>query len=299
MAEEGDSGELDGTITWATLLAETSELLRRSGVTDNPTTEARWIVEEATGTRGADLHDVLDSRATVRAVAHLDAMVERRRTGEPIQYVLGSWAFRSLDLMVDRRVLIPRPETEVLVGLALDELKRMRRDGGGTVIDLGTGSGAIGLSMAVESDAARVLLTDRSADALAVARANLAGLGSAGRTVEIVEGDWWEAVPDRFLGECDVIASNPPYIADVEDLPASVEDWEPTQALRAGATGLDDLRVIVESAARWLRPRGALVMEMASAQTEAIRLLAEATGFDASVHTDLAGMPRVVIARMR
>lgn len=298
MAEDELDQDLDGTITWAVLLAETTELLRRSRVTDNPVGEARWIVEEATGTRGAEFHETLGTLATVRAVAHLDAMVERRRVGEPIQYVLGSWGFRTLDLMVDRRVLIPRPETEVLVGLALEELERMRPNGGGTVVDLGTGSGAVGLAVAAESAAARVLLTDRSSDALAVARANLAGLGSAGRSVEVVEGDWWAAVPHRYLGECDVIASNPPYITDVAELPASVEDWEPTQALRAGTSGLDDLEIIVAGASKWLRPTGALVLEMASEQTAVVAARAAALGFDVAIHDDLAGCPRVMVARL-
>nr|NIR36431.1 peptide chain release factor N(5)-glutamine methyltransferase [Actinomycetota bacterium]NIS30744.1 peptide chain release factor N(5)-glutamine methyltransferase [Actinomycetota bacterium]NIT95265.1 peptide chain release factor N(5)-glutamine methyltransferase [Actinomycetota bacterium]NIU18937.1 peptide chain release factor N(5)-glutamine methyltransferase [Actinomycetota bacterium]NIU65956.1 peptide chain release factor N(5)-glutamine methyltransferase [Actinomycetota bacterium] len=160
----------DGTVSWAELLDEAAR--RLEGL------DARRIVEEITGAAPGELHTVLDAPATVRGVARLDSMVARREAGEPLQYVLGSWGFRTLDLMVDRRVLIPRPETEVVAGLAIDEV----RDRGGTplVVDLGTGSGAIALALAVECPRARVVATDVSSDALVVARANVAGVGRAG-----------------------------------------------------------------------------------------------------------------------
>jgi release factor glutamine methyltransferase len=294
MSEETSN---EGTVTWAELLEETRLVLDRSGVVENPRAEARWIIEEATGAAGNDFVDALDQPATVRTVAHLDAMVARRCAGEPIQYVLGAWSFRALDLMIDQRVLIPRPETEVVAGLAIQELDRQRPNGGGTVVDLGTGSGAIGLSVAAERSASRVLLTDRSSDALAVARANLAGLGLAGRGVEIAEGSWFDAVPERFLGECDVIVSNPPYVRTGDELPASVGEWEPQDALRAGVDGLDDLRVIVANARKWLRLSGSLVLEMDATQIESVAAMASREGFEISVHQDLAGLDRAIVAR--
>src|SRR5581483_11962387 len=154
-------------------------------------------------------------------------MVERRAAGEPLQYVLRRWGFRTLDLLVDPRVLIPRPETEVVVEVAIRELRRIdsRRP---LVADLGTGSGAIALSIAVEVPDARVWATDASADALAVARANLAGIGSpAAKRVRIEQGSWFDALPAAFRGQFDVVVSNPPYIAAHEDLPPEVVDWEP------------------------------------------------------------------------
>lgn len=296
--EVSEPTDLDGTVSWRALLVETEALLERSGVTGNARTEARWIIGEVLDMSGAEIEAALDQLATERAVAHLDSLVERRSTGEPIQYVLGRWPFRNIDLLIDQRVLIPRPETEVVAGLALDELDRMRPDGGGTVVDLGTGSGAIGLSIASERPASRVLLTDVSADALAVARANLAGLGIRGGGVEISHGSWFEAVPDRYRGECDVIISNPPYVPDSDELDVSVTDWEPKMALFAGADGRRDLDHLVGSAAEWIRPGGALVLEMDPRQTEPIVKAGTGAGFECSVHADLAGHNRAVILRL-
>lgn len=298
MSERIPGSDLEGTVPWRALLSETEQLLKKSGRSENPRQEAKWILEEASGADGADFAAAMDELATVRGVTHLDSMVQRRIAGEPIQYVLGRWAFRTLDLMVDRRVLIPRPETEMVTGLALDELDRLRPDGGGTVIDLGTGSGAVGLSIAAERPSvSRVLLTDVSEDALTVARANLGGLGLVGRTVEISQGSWFEAVPDRYLGECDVIISNPPYVPSGEALPASVADWEPSSALLSGVDGLDDLGAILANAAPWLRPNGSLVLEMGAQQTTDIARDAEALGFTATTHADHAGLDRAVVAR--
>ena len=289
--------DLDGTITWRALLAETEERLSQSEASDNPSSEARWIVEEVTGASPDEFAEVLDGLATTRGVAKLDALVARRSAGEPIQYVLGHWAFRSIDLLVDQRVLIPRPETEVVAGLALDELDRLRPEGGGTIVDMGTGSGAIGLSVAVERPETRVLLTDASSDALAVARANLIGLGRAARGVEIREGSWFEAIPDELRGECDVIVSNPPYIGADETLPNSVRDWEPASALVAREAGLADLNHLLDHALEWLGSRGVLVLEMASAQTSVIASHGQTLGYEATVHKDLAGKERAVVLR--
>jgi release factor glutamine methyltransferase len=223
-------------------------------------------------------------------------MVERRLAGEPLQYVLGSWGFRTLDLLVDRRVLIPRPETEWVVEVALGLLPA---DGEVLVVDLGTGSGAIGLSIAAERwPRARVLLTDDSADALAVARANLAGLGRLGTTVEIARGSWWEAVPSSLRGAIDLVVSNPPYVAPTDALPPEVADWEPTTALVPGATGLEASAEIVGSAGEWLRPGGWIVCEIGETQGAAVLELAAAAGLvEGEVRPDLTGRDRMLVAR--
>ena len=144
------------TVSWRALWLETTALHGRP--------QARWLCEEASGAFGDEFDDVLDAAATERSVAHLDAMLERLRDGEPLQYVLGHWAFRRLDLLVDRRVLIPRPETEVVAGAAIDLARSMPRPV--RCADLGTGSGAIGLSMLTElpRGSAEVWLTDLSAE---------------------------------------------------------------------------------------------------------------------------------------
>lgn len=225
--------------------------------------------------------------------------MERRLAGEPLQYVLGVWGFRRLDLVVDRRVLIPRPETEVVVEVALEELARQEA-GEPLAVDLGTGSGAIALSLALEVPRARVWGTDRSPEALAVARANLAGMGSrVAPRVRLVEGDWYDALPGELRGRVDLIVSNPPYVAAVDPLPAEVAEWEPAGALVAGPTGLEDVTRIVAAARSWLRRPGAVVVEIAPHQAEAAAGLAADAGFDeVQVRPDLAGRLRVLVARV-
>ncbi len=281
--------EPDGTITWRTLWAETTSLV-------GDRNQARWICEVASGCDGAEFVDELDQPATERMVHHLDAMVARVRTGEPLQYVLGRWAFRRVELMVDARVLIPRPETELLVERAMVAMADRPRPL--TLVDLGTGSGAIGLSLATElwHDGLRVWLTDASADALDVARANTAGIGRAGATVRTALGEWFGALPDEVRGTLDLVVSNPPYIAvDDPEVEAIVRDWEPAVALFAGADGLDHVRVIVREAAQWLAPGGVLALEIGSGQGDAVAALMRAAGLvDVVVTPDLAGHTRFV-----
>ena len=281
----------DGAIAWATLLQEATE---RLGAMD-----AQRIVEEVTGAEPGELHRVLDDLVTERGIARFDTMVQRRSGGEPLQYVLGRWGFRTLDLMVDSRVLIPRPETEVVAGFAIDVVQSLAKDRVGDVLaaDLGCGSGAIALSIAVECPTSRVFATDASTDALVVARANLSGIGRAATRVSVSEGGWFAALPDVVRGTLDVVISNPPYVGDDEVMPEVVADWEPAQALRSGSEGLDDLRHIVDEAGDWLAPRGTLILEMAPDQTETVAEWCRHLSFTAEIRPDLAGRPRAIIAQ--
>jgi len=284
----------DGTVTWRELLEETAAVVGARN-------EARWLCEEASGYFGSEFHEVLDVAATKRSVVHLDAMVARVRTGEPLQYVLGHWSFRELDLMVDPRVLIPRPETELIVDLAKTAITSAAS--GVIAVDLGTGSGAIGLALAMElpRGSAEIWITDSSRDALEVASANLAGLGVRGNNVHVALGDWYAALPQTIRGRVALIVSNPPYIAaDDSEVEQIVIDYEPHSALFAGATGLEDLAVIINGSRDWLRPNGALVVEIGHRQgVEANRLATKAGFADVTIHQDLTGKDRFLTARLR
>ena len=279
------------TLTWRHLYTLATERLGSD-------VEARRVVERASGREGPDWLLTLDAPVPKRAVPFFDDMVERRAAGEPLQYVLRRWGFRTLDLLVDRRVLIPRPETEVVVEVAIRELRRLdsRRP---LVADLGTGSGAIALSIAVEVPSAHVWATDVSEDALAVARANLAGIGSPAATrVRMACGRWFDALPGALRGQFDLVVSNPPYIADGEVLPAEVADWEPRPALVAGPTGTEAIAELVAGADPWLAPGGAVVVEIAPHQVERATQLARDGGFgEVEIRPDLAGRARVLVGR--
>ena len=293
----------DEPVPWRILFEEARHRLAGSNGVDSPDVDARRIVEAAAGATPAEFENALDDPATERAAAWFYSMLERRGAGEPLQYVVGSWSFRTLDLMVDRRVLIPRPETEVVAGFAADEVANRSvgagRDREVIVADLGTGSGAIGLSVAVECPAARVYATDVSADALAVASANLAGLGRAAARVTLHEGDWFEALPGALRGSIDVVVSNPPYIGAGEELPPVVADWEPAVALWSGPTGCEAVEQVIGGASSWLRPSGSLVLEVASYRAQDMAHMAAERGFvDVRVERDLAGLERVVMGRL-
>jgi release factor glutamine methyltransferase len=167
------------------------------------------------------------------------------------------------------------------------------------VVDLGTGTGAIALSVADECKLTDVWATDVSAEALAVARANLAGVGRAGARVQLRQGSWFEALPAELAGRIGVIVSNPPYVADGDSLPDEVEAWEPELALRGGPDGLDAARTVIADAPRWLQPDGAIVLELDPQQLPVAADLALGAGFsETAVHRDLAGRDRCLVARM-
>jgi len=281
----------DATVSWRELWAETAEVV-------GDRAHARWLCEVASGSAdGDEFLGRLDEPATVRMVGHLDAMLARLTGGEPLQYVLGEWSFRRITLAVDRRVLIPRPETELVAEVALG--KAATSGPTRVIADLGTGSGAIGLALAHElpRTGTTVWLTDVSDDALDVARANTAGIGPAGVNVRIASGSWLDALPADV--RCDVIVSNPPYVAvGSPDLEPLVGDWEPHQALFAGADGLDDIRTIVGAAPARLYPGGWIVLEIGADQGDAVAELLSVAGFiDVEILPDLAGLDRVALGR--
>lgn len=217
------------------------------------------------------------------------ALAARRRAGEPVAYLTGMREFRGMALAVDPRVLIPRPETETLVEQALEALPPGRA---AQVLDLGTGAGTIALALARERPRAIVVATDSSEAALAVARANAARLQLA--NVRMLQANWYDGLPER-PARFDVIASNPPYVADSDHhlLEGDVR-FEPVAALRAGRAGLDALQVVVRGAPPRLVTGGTLVVEHGFDQGAAVRALMLDAGFDeVATIRDLAGLERV------
>ncbi len=298
VAKAGDPGAGGGElVAWRRFLDRVTERLEEAGL-PSPGPDARRLLEEVSGHRGAALHAHLDDPASRLGVAHLEGLLARRVAGEPLQYVLGNWSFRKLDLFVDPRVLIPRPETETLVDRALAELDRQGVGGHepARVADLGTGSGAIALSLAAERPRTEVVATDISVDALEVARANLAGLGRPATRVELREGSWFDALDPSWRGH--LVVANPPYVARDDPLPDDVRRWEPPGALVAGTSGTEALEVLVDGALDWLEPGGALVVELAPHQADQVAKRAGAAGWvEVDTHPDLAGRARVLVAR--
>jgi release factor glutamine methyltransferase len=282
--------------TWRQLLDETAELL-------GDRIEARWLCEEASGLEGSSFLEELDSPVTQRMGLALQSMVGRRLAGEPLQYVLGHWPFRHIDLLVDPRVLIPRPETELVADVAIAAAREMHaRRNANTVriVDLGTGSGAIGLAVANElpNTGVEVWLTDASSDALDVARANIVGIGRNAANVRTAQGEWFAALPADLCGAIDIVVSNPPYIAaDDPEVDASVLEHEPHIALFSHRDGLADIFAIADDARRWLSPTGRIVIEIGHRQGDAVRAEFERLGYsNVEVRADLAGRDRIATA---
>lgn len=254
--------------------------------------EARWLVEEFVP--GADLD----------AVPALRLAAQRRLNGEPLQYIIGHWPFRSLDLDVDTRVLIPRPETEELVDYALQELARVGAVAP-VILDLGCGSGAIGLSLLFElrerGIAATLVCVDESLDALSVAKRN--AIKHQLHAVSFVESSWFNNVDRSLRGHIDLIVSNPPYVGEVEfEALDAVLRHEPLGALVApsaqGVEGFSDLEEIIAEAPEWLSSTGVLICEHGNMHREVALKNAYDAGFsDVFDFDDLAGHPRILVAR--
>lgn len=259
---------------------------------ESPRLTGELLLAGTLGLKRLDLYLQFDRPLTPGELAEFKGRLRRRAKREPLQYIEGEAAFRDLRLRVDPRVLIPRSETELLV----DEVLAWARGREGLhALDVGTGSGAIALSLATEGSFARVVATDVSEGALEVARANLAA--APGARVEFRSGSVYAPVRgDSF----DVVVSNPPYIGEDEReaLDPGVRDWEPAQALFAGGAGLDVIRELVAGAPRVLRPGGLLALEIGWKQADAVAGLVRAVdGFsEPAVRRDLEGRDRIVTA---
>lgn len=270
------------------------EYLRGKGV-ENGRLDAELMLAQLLGVRRLDLYLQYDRPIRPEELSSFRELLLRRAGREPLQYVLGTASFRELELKVDRRALIPRPETEVLVGEVL--AWSLERGPDLSALDVGTGSGAIALSLLKEGPFRFVVATDPSTGALDLARENAGSTGFLER-IEFREGVLYDPVGpgERFH----VVVSNPPYVpaGDRESLPREVGDWEPGEALFAGPEGLDVLLPLVEGAPAFLAPGGLLALEVGLGQEERVAEAARATGAfqEVWVRPDLSGRGRVVLA---
>ena len=273
--------------------------LREKGV-EQGRLDAEHLLAHTLSTGRLQLYLQHDRPLSPGELARFKPLLRRRAGREPLQYILGRTSFRRLDLGTDGRVLVPRPETEVLVDVALD----WARAAAGaertlSAVDVGTGSGCIALSLALEGPFRRVLATDLSEGALELAAENRTRSGTEA-WVELRQGALFEPLGgERF----DLVVSNPPYVAERERgaLDPEVRDFEPPLALFAGEEGLDVIRPLVAGAPAHLHPGGVLALEVGLGQAPAVAALVEATGAfrEVVVRKDLTGRPRIVLGRGR
>jgi release factor glutamine methyltransferase len=256
-----------------------------ASVTDLPRHEVERLLTKATGRSRTDL--LLGFTLDGAQTEAFESLLAKRRGGEPLQYLEEQIPFGPIEVSVDRRVLIPRPETEQLFELAVDAVSDPQ-----VIVDLCTGSGNLALALKHTFPDAVVYATDRSSEAVAVAEENAR---SANLDVTVLEGDLFDPVPEHLRGRVDLVVANPPYIAEHElaDLPAEVRDHEPTMALVAGPDGDEVLAAIAAGAPGWLAPGGTIVCEISEFHGPATAgLFSPLSG---EIHQDLAGKDRFVI----
>lgn len=255
--------------------------------TDTPQLDAELLLMHALNKTRTQLFVSLDDELTD---AHsLDCLVDRRMKGEPIAYILGHQPFWTMDLIVSQETLIPRPETECLVEWVLNHFSNQKNL---TVVDLGTGSGAIALAIARENPPWIVHATDKSSGALSIAKQNAEKYHI--ENISFYSGDWFDALPGK---KYDLIISNPPYIAD-NDSHLNQLTYEPLSALTSGKNGLEAITKIIQQARHFLLPNGYLVIEHGYDQADAVFALFASAGFsDIKNHCDLSGVSRFITGK--
>jgi release factor glutamine methyltransferase len=282
-------------ITYNNLYLDIRQQLKKAGI-DAATLEARELVCFGTGKTRDELARDGGLYASPELERQVRSLVDRHLAGEPVAYLIGEWEFYGLPLDISTDVLIPRPDTEVLVDQALEYIKPL---GECRVLDLCAGSGCIGLAVASQALQSRVVLGEYYDGPLKICRQNIRRNGLSGRVVPMQVDALGE--PSRALGEFNCIISNPPYIphADIETLDVSVKDYEPVTALNGGEDGLDFYRNI---SAKWkdaLVPGGKMFFEVGIGQADSVLRIMRAEGFgDIQVIKDLAGIPRVVFGTL-
>jgi len=280
----------------STLLLKSTAFLKRKGSL-SPRLDAELLLAEVLGVDRIDLYINYRQPLNKAETDRDRELVMARGGGRPVAYILGRAHFRDLTLRVDERVLVPRPETEHLVEEALSFLRGRDWRQPPRLLDLGTGSGAIAISLAASFPDAEVTAADRDAAALELAEENAGAAGLGGR-ITFIRSDMFQDLDP--LTTFDLIASNPPYVSDEEwgSLPRDIRDFEPETALRGGADGLDFHRLLAAESHRYLRPGGRLLLEIGSGQGEAVTGLLTGNGAYSRVEVtrDYAGNDRVVTA---
>ena len=282
-------------ITYNNLYLDIRQQLRKAGI-EAATLEARELVCFGTGKSREELTRDGGLYASPELERQVRSLVDRHLAGEPVAYLIGEWEFYGLSLDISPDVLIPRPDTEVLAGQAIEYIQTL---GECRVLDLCAGSGCIGLAVASQAPQARVVLGEYSDAALKVCRQNIRRNGLSGRVVPM-QADAREK-PERSLGEFQCIVSNPPYIprADIETLDASVKDSEPHLALDGGEDGLDFYQTISGKWKDALAPGGRLYFEVGIGQADSVLRIMRAQGFgDIQIVKDLHDIPRVVFGTL-
>ena len=273
--------------------------LRTAGI-DTAMLDGRLIIRHVTGLSDVDLSAQPHTLVCDRHIAQIDKMIDRRRAGEPVSRLIGCREFFGREFKVTPATLDPRPDTEVLVETASRLLRGLSGDGPARVLDIGTGTGAIVITLLAELRSATGVATDMSADALQVCRGNAVALGVDDR-LETLCTNWADSVTGTF----DLVVSNPPYIAshEIAGLATGVCDHDPGMALDGGLDGLDAYRAIFADAARWLRPGGHLLVEFGKGQHSEVAHIAAREGLTliddgAGLVRDLAGIIRCAIFRV-
>lgn len=300
MAREKDLGPGDLGPPWTALklLRWTTGYFDEQEVTETPRLDADLLLGHVLDMDRVELYARTDQVVEEQHRAAFRQLVKRRAAGEPVAYLVGHREFWQMDLAVDDRTIIPRPETEVAVEVALEVLGD--RDQAYRLADIGTGTGAIALALASELPSARIAATDNAAETLQLARKNVEDQGM-GERVELFEGDLMEALPEEWA-PLDLIVSNPPYVpeSDRDEVTIEVRDHEPDEALFAGPDGLAVIERLVPEASEWLAEDGWLVVEIGHDQGEAVRELFEDAGLDGvRVRKDYAENDRVVYGKAK
>ncbi|WP_068540100.1 peptide chain release factor N(5)-glutamine methyltransferase [Olegusella massiliensis] len=284
--------------TCKAILDWTSEYLERKG-DEHPRLSAEWLLSGVLGLSRIELYTNFDRPLDSLELAAMHAAIERRVAGEPLQYVTGETAFRHIVVNCKSGVLIPRPETELLVEEVLNHLSAQLNQYPALVLEVGCGTGCVACSLAHERAKTHVITTDVSPDAVALARLNRDKLGLTS-LVDVLECDLASKVDPRLMGHFDALVSNPPYIPSevVEELPYEVSGFEPHLALDGGADGLDVYRRLLELAGQALLPGGLFAVELFETTLEEAAGLAHAQGIWQSieVHEDYTHRPRFLLA---